>query len=133
MPLTLPQRPMLMMYYSPAVTSTNIPVAVQEYNNNSGDRSKMEFTGFVECRIMIRVFTAAAGGANVRFQYSTDESSWSDLTGNAILTSTGNASSAWAAIPAGALTGGDVWVRVVTSDGNATDDPLTAMLALHLR
>lgn len=128
-----PQRPLYIMHYSPAVTSTNIPAAVQEYNNNSGDRFKVDLTGFVECRAQVRVFTPAAAGANFRYQYSTDESTWNDLTTNASLLTAGTASSTWAAIPVAALNGADVWIRVVTDGGNGVDDPLTAMAMLHLR
>lgn len=133
MPLVNPQRPLFMMAFNPAVTTTNIPAAITEYGSNTAHHFKLDMSGYVECRIHVSVFTNAPAGANIRFQYSLDDStSWTDLTTNASLVATGRVESTWSSIPSGAL-GGDVYIRIVTDGGNAVDDPITAQVMLKLR
>jgi hypothetical protein len=131
-PLTNPVRPLALVFYNPSVTTTNIPAAVQEYGNNSATRIIFDISAFVECKVTVNVFTAAPNGGSLRIQYSTDNSSFSDLTANASLTATGLIQAAWQTIP-DAAKGQEVYMRIVTSGGNAADDPITVQVVLSLR
>lgn len=128
-----PNRPFAFAFFNGVVTTTNIPAAIQEYAGNTATRWMMDLSLFVESKVTVCVATAAAAGANLRIQYSLDNSSFSDLTTNVSLqTQLFPAQSTWSTIP-DAAKGQEVFLRVVTSNGNATDDPVTVQVVLNLR
>lgn len=90
--------------------------------SSTSDRALIDLTGRSNARLLAQVSTAFGTG-NVKVQYSTDGSSFSDLTtGLQSQTSTGLKASASAAIPAGAKQ--LVQLRVVAFGGNGTEDPV---------
>lgn len=133
MPLTMPPRPFAFAFFNGVVTTTNIPAALQEYASNTATRWMLDLSLFLEAKVTVCVAVAAAGGANLRVQYSTDNSTFSDLTTNASLAVLASpATSTWSSIP-DAAKGQEVFLRIVTSGGNATDDPATVQVVLNLR
>lgn len=103
-----------------AVTITNIPAAVTEVSGTY--RIRVDLTELSWIRTGVRVAAQAAAGGTIRVQYSLNESSWFDLGSATIsLVGTGTKVTAYEAIPAAARA--DVFLRVVTSGGNAVDDP----------
>lgn len=119
-------------------TSVPFPVGIERFNAggdtltnlgagpteaNAQNRFMVDLTRAIESRIIGRVTTAGVTG-ELRAQYSTDGSAFSDLTTTFTLASVGLKASTWSAIPAGAK--GLVEVRKVGVNGNGTEDPAYA-------
>lgn len=112
-------------------TWTNQPAALTEFLGLTVHRSKIDLTDVDKIRLTSRVNVAGVSGSVIFAQYSTDESNWSTLTTNQIsLTTTGTKETAWEAIPAGAR--GNVFVRIVGQNGNATADPVLGNTLLEV-
>lgn len=106
--------------FAASITITNIPAAVTEIAGLY--RIKVDLTDLAWFRVGARVGVAAAAGGVVRLQYSLDDSNWFDLGAAAVsLVGIGTKVSSYEAIPVGARA--DVFLRAVTSGGNAVDDP----------
>lgn len=112
------------------LTLIRLMVAARTYTNlgagptesNAADRAMIDLTGRTNARIHGHVSVAFVTG-NLKVQYSTDGSAFSDLTtGLVSQTSTGLKTSASAVIPAGAKQ--LVLLRVVATGGNGTEDPV---------
>ncbi len=102
-----------------AITLTNLGAGPTE--SSVLNRALVDLTGRTNCRIHAHVTVAFVTG-NAKVQYSTDGTTFSDLTtGLVSQTSTGLKTSASAAIPAGAKQ--LVVLRVVGTGGNGTEDP----------
>lgn len=106
-----------------------LSVAARTYTNqgagptesNVADRAVIDLTGRTNARIFGHVSTQGAN-AVWKAQYSTDGTSFSDLTNTIPALGTGLKASASAAIPAGAKA--LVILRVVATGGNGTEDPV---------
>lgn len=101
-------------------TYTNLVAAVTE--RSTQDRAAVDLTGRSNVRLLAHVSTVFVTG-NVKVQYSTDGTNWSDLTTGLVSpTGAGPKASASAAIPAGAKA--LVLLRIVGYGGNTTEDPV---------
>ncbi len=121
----------IFMYSNPGtVAFTNMPAAVTE---PSGGRTRQRamLANAVEVRLSIHVQTAAFAGAIMFVQYSTDLSTWIDLTPSAVVDTAGAKITPFAAIPAGAK--GDVWLRVAGSGGDGVVDPVFGSISVGVR
>lgn len=131
--VTRPSSPAAMSHalISETITITNVGPALAEVPG--AYRTKTDLSAAKSIRCVCRVSTAAATGTpDLYLQYSTDESTWATLTSNKVnLETTGTQATSWEAPPAGALA--DVYVRAVTKDGNATDDPVITNVFLQVR
>jgi hypothetical protein len=89
--------------------------------SSTQDRAVVDLTGRTSARILGHVST---GGTTAVFkaQYSTDGTSFSDLTNTIAASGTGLKASASMAIPGGAKA--VVILRVVATTGNGTEDPV---------
>jgi len=97
--------------------------------SSTQDRAVIDLTGKTNVWFRAHVSVAFVTG-NVKLQYSTDGTTFVDLTGGLqSQTSTGLKASASAAIPAGAKTA--VLLRVVAFGGNATEDPVVNALTVE--
>lgn len=120
------------------LTLIRLMVAARTYTNlgagptesNAADRALVDLTGRTNARIHGHVSTAFVTG-NVKAQYSTDGSAFSDLTTGLVSpTTTGLKTSAAAAIPAGAKQ--LVILRVVATGGNGTEDPVVNAVTVEV-
>jgi len=94
------------------------------------NRALVDLTGRTNARIHAHVTVAFVTG-NLKAQYSTDGSSFSDLTTGLVSpTGTGLKTSASAAIPAGAKQ--LVLLRMVGYGGNGTEDPAVSGVAVEI-
>ena len=115
------------------VTMTNIGTAFVQVGANS-IRSKVDMTGFTDCRICIGVNKVGTGTQDWQCQYSTDESSWVNLTpavSNAGAAGEKLLVGAFGAIPAGAKA--DVFIRVVGKSTTAADDPVVRSARVQIK
>ncbi len=110
---------------------TNMPAAETEFAGILARRMRFDLTGVNKVRISARVQTAGAAGSVLRFQYSTDENTWADLTPNVAVDAIGTQVSAWDYIPGAAQA--DVYIRLVGSGGNGVADPTFGNIYLQLR
>ncbi len=110
---------------------TNQPVADTELVGTTSSRFKVDLTGYTEYRWMVNVNVAGVTGADLRVQYSLNDTTFSDLSSELDIGSLGRKITSWAALPAGARA--DVWLRVMGKQGNATADPNLSQLRLQVR
>lgn len=110
-------------------TFTNLGAGPTE--SSSTDRVLADLTGKTNVRVFAHITVAFVTG-NLKVQYSTDGTNFSDLTtGLQSQTSTGLKTSASAAIPAGAKA--LVILRMVGYGGNGTEDPAVNGVALEVK
>jgi hypothetical protein len=106
------------------VTWSAMPSALTEFNSSARYRTKYDLSNANQVRLVARVQVGGAGGAELRAQYSTDESTWNYLDGGSgpavnVGTSGTNVSTPWSDLAAAAK--GDVFLRVVGLNGSGTD------------
>lgn len=109
-------------------TPTDVPVPVSRLLYDLTDASQVRF--------QVSNTVAGSASAEIRIQYSTDQSTWNYLdSGNTGLgqnvSTTGLHASSWSNIAAGAK--GDVYLRIVGINGNATADPLFGLIQVQAR
>lgn len=114
-----------------------MPAALTEYRGGSTARWKYDLSYASQARFVVRVSTAGAVGAELRVQYSLDETTWNYLDGASgpAVTGINNTSptkeSVWVTIVAAART--DVWLRVIGIGGDGTLSPAFGTVALQVR
>ena len=114
---------------APSVTATNFPLGTTEVPGTY--RIKTNLATALELRVTARVTSGATIG-KLWLQYSTDDATWSTLSGNFVdLSGAGTEAAAWEAVPAGAK--GDVYVRAVTSAGDAAHSATFSNVELQVR
>lgn len=120
---------------------TNMPAALTEIFTPTdvpvpSSRVLYDLTDATQVRFQVSATVAGSASAEIRIQYSTDQSTWNYLdSGNTGLgqniSTTGLKTSSWSNIAAGAK--GDVYLRIVGINGNATADPLFGLIQLQAR
>jgi hypothetical protein len=110
---------------------TNMPAADTELAGSAFARFKVDLTGFNEYRFKVTVNVVGAAGADLRVQYSTDDSTFADLSGEIDISTLGRKVTAWGALPAGAKA--DVFLRVMGKQGNGAADPNLSQIRLEVR
>jgi len=114
-----------------ALTWSSMPAALTEFRGVVIYRFKTDLSKAARSRLQVNVSGAGHTGATLKAQYSTDQSSWYDLTASASIDSGPSLQvSAWAAIPAGAAD--DVYVRLVGVGGNGSTTPSFGLIALDV-
>ncbi len=121
-----------------AVAFTNIPAALTEWNGANRTRTKLDLTSSREARVTAAVTTAANAAAEIRIQYATDgdaQATWAYLDGGSgplvNIGAVGGRASGWVALAATAKA--DVWIRVVSINGDGAADPIVGLITLQLR
>jgi len=111
---------------------TNQPAALTELFGFSRNRSKVDMTAATQARLVSNVAVAGGAAALLKIQYSTDQTTWTDLPGASIaINTTGLQVSAFTAVPAGAKQ--DVFLRVVGLNGNGSADPAFGVTSLQYK
>jgi parallel beta-helix repeat protein len=114
-----------------AVAWTDQPATLTEVFGNTNRRTKVDMSGFLQCRVSVAVTAAGVAGSHLKVQYSTDLSTWVDLTSTTLIDATGVNVSTWENIPAGGKA--DVYLRAAGIDGNGTADPSLGTIQLQLK
>jgi hypothetical protein len=110
-------------------TYTNLGAGPTEIANSG--RLIVRIANANEVRAVCHVATAGVTG-DLKAQYSTDGTTFVDLTTLIDLSTTGLKGSAWQAVPAGAL-GDLIYIRMVAVGGNGTEDPVVRSHMVHFR
>ena len=120
---------------SAGVTWTDMPAALTEFNAVTVLRTRKDLTRFTQVRVLVNNQTVGASGAEIRGQYSLNESSWDYLDGSsgpgANVGTTGVRSSAWVSLATAAKA--DVFLRIIGIDGDGAADPVFGLIALEFR
>jgi hypothetical protein len=116
------------------VTWTNMPLADTEFSNLP--RDKLDLSGYTQARLIVRLTVAGASGADLRAQYSLNQSSWANLDGangpELSVDSAGTLDSGWFVLDANARVN-DVFLRIMGKDGNGTADPQFRNILLRFK
>ena len=120
---------------------TNMPAGLTEIFTPTDvsvpvSRLLYDLTDASQVRFQVSNTVAGSASAEIRIQYSTDQSTWNYLdNGNTGLgqniSTTGLHTSSWSNIASGAK--GDVYLRIVGINGNATADPLFGLIQVQAR
>lgn len=119
-----------------AVTWSSQPAAVTELFGAPRSRLRLDLTGRRQARLTVRTVGAGAAAAQLRAQYSTDESVWAYLDGSAgpsapLGAANTTAAGAWVDLAAAAKA--DVVLRVVGIDGDGAANPSFGLVTLQVR
>jgi hypothetical protein len=119
-----------------AVSWSSQPVALTEFLGDIIHRLKIDLTNlFTQARLLVNVAAAGDTNAELRAQYSTDQSSWyylDDLAGPRVsLKGTGLEVSSWIDLCDGAKA--DVFLRLVGINGDGSESPRFGLIAVQLR
>ncbi|HHT9120342.1 MAG TPA: hypothetical protein ACFYD3_07355 [Candidatus Hypogeohydataceae bacterium YC41] len=111
---------------SPNATSWNaMPAAETEIFGATNSRCRIDLTNYSQARLVARVFVNGAANAELRVQYSTDETTWAYLDGvggpKISISGMGTIVSAWVNMVTGAKA--DVFIRVVGINGDGIANP----------
>jgi hypothetical protein len=114
----------------------NMPAALTELFGSTLARVKVDLSGFSAFRLQANQAAGGAAGALLRVEYSTDQSTWTNLeetttTGDLVVAAAGLNVGAFAPIAAGAA--GDVYLRVVGLGGDGVADPAWRQLSIQLK
>jgi len=117
-------------------TLTNMPAAVTEFDNLTYYRKQFDLTNATQARIVANQAVTGSTSAKLRAQYSTDQSSWSFLDGSSGPSVGINAAntvrtSSWVNLASGAKA--DVYLRLVTQDGDAVADPSFGFIDIQVK
>lgn len=114
---------------------TNQPAALTELFGTTTGRTRADLTASSQVRIEVNVAQAGAATAAIRAQYSTDQTSWNYLDGgtgpSVNINATGLKVSSWVNLASGAK--GDVFLRAVGLNGDATADPGFSNIILQVK
>lgn len=115
---------------------TNMPSADTEFTGQGGvgRRTREDLTDYNEVRLVAHLHAAGAAGADLRIEYSTDQSAWQEIGTSSTelgIGSTGVVETAWIDLAAGAKA--DVYLRVMGKDGDGAADPSITYLAMQFR
>jgi hypothetical protein len=138
MPLTAPRPAVLIPFRAQYVNVTwnNMPASLTNLLGGTTPGIKADLSGFTEARLVVRQASAGAASAELRVQYSTDESTWAYLdggTGPAVEATAANTSkvSSWVTIEVAGRA--DVWLRVAGINGDGVTSPSFQNISLHVR
>jgi hypothetical protein len=125
----------VIFHASPTVyTYTNLPAALTELG--TAMRMKIDLSNCVSYRIQAQQSTAGLAGTDINLQYSTDQVNWYAVDSAAageldIGTGTGLKTGGWADIVTAAKS--EVFIRLVTKQGDGIVDPAFRRIVLQLR
>lgn len=117
-------------------TWVNQPSAVTEFLGQTYLRTKLDLTGKTQVRLTARVLTVGNTNAQLRLQWSTDESTWyyfSDVGVNpyVLIDSLGTNVSSWVSMQENAKD--DVFIRLVGANGDGVKDPQFGLITCQFK
>lgn len=134
-----PLRDVLMIVNAPSapVAFAAMPVAITEFQGATfGTRFKLDLSNCKAFRLTANQSTAGSAGSRLRAEWSADQSAWASLEAAGAqadldVTGTGLVAGSWQNIAPAAK--GDVFVRIVGGNGNASASPAWRSLTLQTR
>lgn len=116
-----------------AITWTSMPSAQTEFNGATRNRVKVDLTGSNQIRLVVRITVVGATGSKLRLQYSTNESSWTDIStsGDVACDSVATTAGSWVSVPDAAKT--DIWLRITGLSGDGATSPQFGMGTIQVR
>jgi hypothetical protein len=109
--------------------------ALTELAGSTNRRTKIDLTNALQARITARVTTVGSASAEIRAQYSLDESTWDYLDGSSgpgvNISTLGTKASGYVTLANAAKA--DVFVRVVTINGDGAADPQIGSIYIQVR
>ncbi len=110
-----------------------VPASQTEFNGATRNRIRTDLTNANQMRLVVRIATAGLSGSKLRVQYSTDESTWNDIStsGDVSLTSTGTLAGSWITIPDAAKV--DVYLRITGLSGDGATTPQFGIGTIQIR
>jgi hypothetical protein len=127
--VSIPPAPVVIPLLQASIALTNQAAADTEVTGNY--RTKVDLTNATDVRLVVRQVGTGAVGADLRVQYSTNESTWVDLTPEAAINATATVVTAWTAVPVGAK--GDVFLRMMVKEGDGVADPALRLVQIQVR
>lgn len=115
---------------------TDMPAALTELQGSTRNRMKFDMSRYTQARATVRTTAAGASGAEMRIQYSTDQSAWSYLdgaAGPAVAIDAANATQVGAWVSLSAEARSDVFLRVIGIGGDGAVDPSFNLITLQLK
>lgn len=117
------------------VTLTNMALADAELPTTNY-RVKCDLLGFTQFRVTFRVATAGATNSDLRFQYSLNDSAFTNLDGTngpeVAINTTGQKDTGWVSLHAAARVN-DVYIRMMGKDGDGAADPVIRQVIIHFK
>jgi len=116
---------------------SNQPSSLTEILENTGARRRVDLTGFTQFRFSMNLIATGASGSNLRFEYSTNGTSWANLQDSGTsadmdLSTAGPRIGAYGTIATAARA--DVFIRIMGyTGGSSTGDPSWRSIALQVK
>lgn len=108
----------------------NMPAAATEMRSTFA--RKLDLSRALQVRLTVNVVVAGVAGSDIYLRYSTDGSSYTDITGATVtVDSTGWRDAGWQDLPAAAK--GVVWLQPWGKDGNGAADPRFTFVGAQIR
>jgi hypothetical protein len=116
-----------------AITWSSMPSAQTEFNAATRNRTLYDLTNVNQIRLVIRVIVVGATGSKLRLQYSTNESSWSDIStsGDVAVDAVATSAGSWVTIPDAAKS--EVYLRITGLSGDGAASPQFGTGTVQLR
>jgi hypothetical protein len=110
-----------------------MPSAQTEFNAATRNRTLYDLTNVNQIRLVIRVIVVGATGSKLRLQYSTNESSWSDIStsGDVAVDAVATSAGSWVTIPDAAKS--EVYLRITGLSGDGAASPQFGTGTVQLR
>jgi len=122
-------------FYSGTVTLTNMAAADSELPTTQY-RLLLDLLGFTQFRATMRVATAGSTNSDLRFQYSLNDSVFTNLDGSAgpelPIATTGSKDTGWVGINSLARVN-NVYIRMMGKEGDGVADPVLRQIMLHFK
>jgi hypothetical protein len=122
---------------SNVVAWTDMPAALTDFLGitNTTVRHKLDLTAATQVRLVARMATAGSVNAELRMQYSTDESTWLYMDGSTgplvNVGAAGTRAGSWVNLVAGAKA--DVFLRLQGINGDGVADPQFGDVTLQVK
>jgi hypothetical protein len=115
------------------VAATITGTGIQQLDSSGRHRLHKDLTNVAEARLHAMHVSGAGNTAILRVDYSTDQNSWTVTTIQFTFDSTIGVikSSPWTAVPAGMK--GDVYIRIIATNGDGTEAPQVGNVYLEFR
>ncbi len=116
-----------------AITWTSMPSSQTEFNGATRNRIKVDLTGANQIRLVAKIIVVGATGSKLRLQYSTNESSWTDVStsGDVACDAVATTAGSWVSIPDAAKT--DIYLRISGLSGDGATSPQFGLATVQVR
>lgn len=122
-------------FYPTTLTLTNMTLADAELPTTQY-RVKCDLAGFSQFRVTFRVATVGSANSDLRFQYSLNDTAFTNLDGSngpeIQINTLGQKDTGWILLNAAARVN-DVYIRMMGKDGDGAADPVVRQIIMHFK